>query len=782
MKKITIKSASIFLSRTMKNMSPLLILAFFSLNISTIYGQSADLDQVRNGSAASRISPADWVNGNAGPSNAHYAEGYSIPYRMKISGLVGTAATEHTLIIEWDTKDQNGHAIDYITHFSNMDNPVGSHQATFNHAAEVIDPTIGTAFLGTLPTLFPITAPSSAGSEVAGQPTTSFNNLPTVGYTNNPDITKMAIWGGTIISMTYLTQDAPNATTASTKTRLSIKFKSTNGSTALIAWAGHIAAEYDWGAGRGATGVSGSPYHTRLISIDGTGGNQDRSLKASAVIIPPPVCGISPAQLACPETASLTFDATGSSVGLNISYVWTINSGNTAGAKINGSNTGFSISVVPIGSAFIAGGTFNLSLQVNKTGATATTCTRVPAGTIQKVLSTASASPTLIDITSLSHSTTLTANIDATSTDPNNANYNYVWSIVTAGTTGSLSNANQRIATYTAGIGDVNSTIQFKVIATQKNSPYCVDDPLVSVSLNSITPCGVSPQTAICQGTTTTHNGTPNPKPSTATYIWSLEALGGGGATNSTLIGANGGVSIQVNAIESYRIILSEVYENTAANSSCFQDVVVVPTPTVQTQYNAPSCSEKTFTVDVTNPVNGFSYSIDQPGNNIVFPPIVPSAGSPNVKFTGLTNGDGFTVTVTTNVAGCINTSSCATNPPPIAPLIVSKSTADANTTIVAKSAESYRIVLESLTKVGAMPNPYTDKINFNLVSAVSGIGTLELYNSLGQKVGVVFEGYVEAGREFSKEYNVPIEQRHLLLYVFKVGEQRVSGKLFGQK
>ena len=54
----------------------------------------------------------------------------------------------------------------------------------------------------------------------------------------------------------------------------------------MLAWGGHIATRQDWGAGNSAVAISGSPYHTRLIDLDGSGGNQDRSLSADAVIFP----------------------------------------------------------------------------------------------------------------------------------------------------------------------------------------------------------------------------------------------------------------------------------------------------------------------------------------------------------------------------------------------------------------------------------------------------------------------------------------------------------------
>src|SRR5262245_2823984 len=64
---------------------------------------------------------------------------------------------------------------------------------------------------------------------------------------------------------------------------ITIQFISTGQSEVVFAWGGHIGSALEWGQGNSATAISGSPYHMRLISLDGSGGNQDRSLKASAV-------------------------------------------------------------------------------------------------------------------------------------------------------------------------------------------------------------------------------------------------------------------------------------------------------------------------------------------------------------------------------------------------------------------------------------------------------------------------------------------------------------------
>jgi hypothetical protein len=54
----------------------------------------------------------------------------------------------------------------------------------------------------------------------------------------------------------------------------------------VLAWAGHSSTRADGGPDNSAVAISGSPYHTLLIGLDGSGGNQDLSLSAAAVIFP----------------------------------------------------------------------------------------------------------------------------------------------------------------------------------------------------------------------------------------------------------------------------------------------------------------------------------------------------------------------------------------------------------------------------------------------------------------------------------------------------------------
>ncbi len=297
---------------------------------------SADLWQARNGSASSPINPVDWVKGNLGSANSHYSEGHSIPYRLVLTRL---APGPHNVVIAWDTRQSGTHAIDYIAHYDFL----VPHDGFRSHSiAEAIDPIAGLAGAFGPPEAFPIPAPTPNGTPVPGLPAASFEALP-------PALRAMTIWNGSIASLTYLQQESLNADTAAT--RLSIDFVATS-PTVVIAWGGHIASRVDWGIGNSATSISGSPYHTRLISFDGAGGNQDRSVRSDSIF-----CGISgPSELCGGATGTFLAQEAGTNSGAFIS--WTLTN-NTAGALIVGPADAPSVQV-----RAAAAGTFGLKLRV----------------------------------------------------------------------------------------------------------------------------------------------------------------------------------------------------------------------------------------------------------------------------------------------------------------------------------------------------------------------------------------------------------------------------------
>src|SRR5712664_3622912 len=79
---------------------------------------TANLDQGQNGTPdANAISPEAWINGNVNASKAHYVEGYSVSYRMVITGI---ANGPHELQIGWDIRKSGKSGLDYITDFNRL--------------------------------------------------------------------------------------------------------------------------------------------------------------------------------------------------------------------------------------------------------------------------------------------------------------------------------------------------------------------------------------------------------------------------------------------------------------------------------------------------------------------------------------------------------------------------------------------------------------------------------------------------------------------------------------
>ena len=218
---------------------------------------SANLDQCANGSASSPTNPAcnptEWVNGNLGASKAHYNEGDSIPYRMRFGSLAFAAGNTHTVTIEWDTTKSGKHALDYLT--------------TFNRTVTTANPCVGVT--GCNPASF-----SPFAIPVDPQIT---------GFT--PIAGDFRLYGGTINGVSAYSYPNGAGFAGDKSARITITFTASVANP-VLAWGGHISTRANWGANGSAVAIPGSPYHMRLIDLDGSGGNQDRSLSADAVTFP----------------------------------------------------------------------------------------------------------------------------------------------------------------------------------------------------------------------------------------------------------------------------------------------------------------------------------------------------------------------------------------------------------------------------------------------------------------------------------------------------------------
>jgi Prealbumin-like fold domain/Galactose oxidase, central domain len=244
---------------------------------STSTNSAASLSQCADGSnlAPGTATACSWVSGNVNGSKATYFEGDSLPYQMSMTGLV-TANHTYTLVVQWDTLQGSQHALDYITSFD-----------------RTVKMTPATAVAGTkAPTTYSTFA-------IPPDPTLTAAN----GFLGStPNQGNLTLFGGTILSAGY----TPIPTTGQTSMTITFTASSSN---AVLAWGGHISTRLDWGIGSSAVAITGSPFHTRLVGLDGSGGNQDRALSSDAVTFPG---SVTITKAANPSTSTPTFPFTAS--------------------------------------------------------------------------------------------------------------------------------------------------------------------------------------------------------------------------------------------------------------------------------------------------------------------------------------------------------------------------------------------------------------------------------------------------------------------------------------
>ena len=525
----------------------MLVLAILFLNSisSSVNGQSANLDQGANEKVTTPVSPVSWVNGNLNSNQAHFLEGYSIPYRAILGDLV--VGKTYTLVIGFDQRDGSKHALDYITHFQRLE----SH-AIFGHPAETVDPLLDIAGFPasyfTTTDVFTIPAPSVTGSPVAGQPATSFNALPAG---------EQVMTGYNVDLLSVVYSSSGSLTDAHSETVVNITFTALK-ETAVLAWGGHIASQPDWGKGESASAISGSPYHMRLKNwiiddVEVSIGNQDRSLKTDAVFIPPK-CDVTGPHSGCVENSSLSFTSTVDDEN-GLTYLWSIIGANTAQAKIV-DNTAANIQVVPIGSAFLTG-SFALQLIVTRDGLK-DTCyldshTTPGVNVVITNVNVSAGSDQEIDHLS-------TANLNAVASDGTEP-YSYKWSPVTG-----LSDPNIANPVFTPpGTG----IFQFIVTATDANGCVGKDTVVITVKEHPKPPCGITGPDPVCPGSTNTYKG---PAPAdVGSYLWSVTG-------DASIVGPTDRDSVVIkadNKCGSYTIKVVVTTPDGKVKDSCFKTVQV---------------------------------------------------------------------------------------------------------------------------------------------------------------------------------------------------------------
>jgi hypothetical protein len=285
---------------------------FANVAVFAAAGPAVNLDQCRNGGlvkvgtqtfvqcSGGGSGNSGWVNGNAGASNAHYAEGESISYRARITGLA--VNDQVVVVMGYDVVHSGRHAIDFLTDKNRWQSPETTVGATPDQPCSGVTGCIDPADQK----LAPIPAPTTNvqvdttktlanGCEIVGngatqQPVTSFNTIAGAGQA------QMEFFDATPAASNAIQYVGPTPNlldrNGDQEQQVSVTFTA-NAANPVLAWGGHIARAADWGcvgAPQSASGISGSPYHMRIknITVNGTPislGNQDRSLSAAAVVV-----------------------------------------------------------------------------------------------------------------------------------------------------------------------------------------------------------------------------------------------------------------------------------------------------------------------------------------------------------------------------------------------------------------------------------------------------------------------------------------------------------------
>lgn len=312
----------------------------------------------------------------------------------------------------------------------------------------------------------------------------------------------------------------------------------------------------------------------------------------------------------------------------------------------------------------------------------------------------------------------------------------------------------------TLAVGTYNGTIYFKNTTTGCESTGSAIS--LTVNANPTASAGSAPASQCFDAggntfnlTGTGSNGSPSWAVQSNLNSLTVQITNGNTLTPSVKVTGSGSVTLRL----------------TVTSTSCggaTSDVTVTvkplpPTPIVT--YHAPACDESTFSVTVSSVEAGASYTIlDKnldpiPGVSPSSPHIAPDNNDFN--FSNIPAGSGYSVTV-------IGANGCAPNNAP-----ATCGTADIN-----KASVLVHENLESQTTVKAYPNPFSDKIKFVVTSPVGGRGNLDVYNMMGQRIKTVYQGYISSGTQ-TFEMSLPTQQIANLVYVLRIGDKRISGKIF---
>ncbi|MCX6397376.1 MAG: hypothetical protein NTV23_12880 [Propionibacteriales bacterium] len=266
--------------------------------------------QCENGAGTALGCVGGWVNGSLQSSNSHYTEDDVVPQRALIN--LPADSLEHSLTFTYQDRKGSIHAYDSL--------------ATWNRTSVAALPCQGlaAALCAGVPDTLQMTEDPTLSVPPAGP------GISTAPRDHDlPDAARQwTMYGADLTSDTAPSHDS--AAAGDDLVTVTVRFRNTTpgtAKTAVLLFGGHLAVgapatlPRSWGAGFGASSVSGGPYAFKLDKVDGAStGATANSIQGGSAVAPVP-----PAAYTITKTAS----ATTASAGGQITYTVTVT--NTGG-------------------------------------------------------------------------------------------------------------------------------------------------------------------------------------------------------------------------------------------------------------------------------------------------------------------------------------------------------------------------------------------------------------------------------------------------------------------
>jgi hypothetical protein len=230
-----------------------------------------------------------WINGILNTNNSTYHEDEVTPQRLVVSNL---PSGHHTFHLRYLVRKANNHAYDSL--------------ATWNYTQTAATRCLGFAgkaltdcnnATGGSPDTTLIPDDPLVVASPCNSPNTTANNTTS---THQLDGQEFQMFGGVLDDLTDAAYKGSTSDSEGLYRSIDVGFTTSGAkSTVYFYFGGHLAAGANtgnpssprgWGAGCGAGGISGGPYHIKLDGLDSESiGNRDNQIMSGAVLLLPPL-------------------------------------------------------------------------------------------------------------------------------------------------------------------------------------------------------------------------------------------------------------------------------------------------------------------------------------------------------------------------------------------------------------------------------------------------------------------------------------------------------------